>query len=557
MAFFGLGKKEYDRDTPRKPRKLGSFLASTLLTKLIINTFFLAIIVLISTNAVIWSKTVINLMDYVQVLAKETSLELDDLDNDDSFSYDNFCREIGQLYDYTVMQHPEIVDIYLMKKQAGDRYAMVLVCGEAEKKYEGVDSLVVDINDLRKDAGITMWMDDDKDDIDMETYLELSYRDNLQIVSSFLVGDDEEYVIIAECDISDTLVDAIKVTLNITILFVITIMIIMTRNNFLIKKNITMPLAALKEGVDKYEYGALHIDYDKLRWDDELYQLALSFDNITKRNEEYLAEIAKINIEKERVERELQIAGEIQSDNIPKNFESFSEDKPLDIYGMVKPMREVGGDFYDFFAIDENRVGLAIADVSGKGMDAAFFMSMTEALIKEHLMTGESPETVAQRVNERLCEDNPRELFVTVWLGVYDISTGRLEYVNAGHEYPAIYRSSEDSYKLQKEDHDFVLGMLQDRVYRKRTIDMLPGDKLFLYTDGIPEAIDKDEVQYGLERLEETLNSEKMTDPVGTVKAVADSVKAFCGEVNQSDDLTMLCIEFQDTGKKQGGNEKC
>ena len=221
----------------------------------------------------------------------------------------------------------------------------------------------------------------------------------------------------------------------------------------------------------------------------------------------------------------------------------------------MEPAREVGGDFYDFFLVDEDHLGLVMADVSGKGVPAALFMMISKALLKSNAMLGQSPAEVLMKVNNLICANNQAEMFVTVWLGIFEISTGKLTAANAGHEYPALKRA-DGSFELYKDKHGFVIGGMEDVRYKEYTIDMKKGDKLFLYTDGVPEATDSQEQMFGTDRMLEALNIDNKADPEQLLKNVRNAVNEFVKEAEQFDDLTMMCLEYKGSEPLESKQEK-
>ncbi len=244
-----------------------------------------------------------------------------------------------------------------------------------------------------------------------------------------------------------------------------------------------------------------------------------------------------------RIGAELKTAYEIQASQLPRKFPAFPDRKEFDIYATMTPAKEVGGDFYDFFLIDDSRIGLVIADVSGKGIPAALFMMKSRILIKTHLQKGESPEEVLRNVNAELYEENDAQFFVTVWLAVIDISTGDGIAVNAGHEHPAIKRMG-GKYELVVYKHFAAVGMLEGVPYKEHTFKLNPGDTLFVYTDGVAEATDINNKLFGEERMLEALNSELEGEPKQIIQNVTDDINAFVGKREQFDDITMLCFHY-------------
>jgi serine phosphatase RsbU (regulator of sigma subunit) len=242
-------------------------------------------------------------------------------------------------------------------------------------------------------------------------------------------------------------------------------------------------------------------------------------------------------------ETELGVATRIQADMLPNTFPFMPERTEFDLYASMDPAKEVGGDFYDFFMVDDDRLALVIADVSGKGIPAALFMMSSKILIKNSVMTGKSPGEVLKIVNNQICENNREEMFVTVWLGILDLTTGQLVSANAGHEYPVL-KTPDGDFEILKSKHSFVVGGMKGLKYRETEMTLLPGSKLFVYTDGVPEAEAEGEVQYGYDRFLNTLNSHRDEAPEGLLKAVTKSVADFAQDHPQFDDLTMLCIHY-------------
>lgn len=246
-----------------------------------------------------------------------------------------------------------------------------------------------------------------------------------------------------------------------------------------------------------------------------------------------------------RIDQELEFARVIQLSAMPRVFPQRPE---FEIYASIEPAREVGGDFYDFFQVDEDHLALVIADVSGKGIPAAMFMMTAKSLIKNRARLGESPEEILGHVNNQLCEGNDAELFVTVWLAIIEISTGKGLAANAGHEHPVLRRAG-GAYELVKYRHAPAVGLEEDIRFRQHAFEMYPGDCLFVYTDGVPEAHDPENGQYGIERMLSALNrlpDASLRELQETVRADVDSFK---GDAPQFDDITMLGFLYTGPGK--------
>lgn len=286
-----------------------------------------------------------------------------------------------------------------------------------------------------------------------------------------------------------------------------------------------------------------------VKHDDELRELADSFATMYREVGAYIAKLETVTAEKERIGAELDVAAKIQSSMLPCIFPAFPDRNEFDIYATMDPAKEVGGDFYDFFMVDADHLAFVVADVSGKGVPAALFMVIGKTLIKDHTGLHDDLGEVFTEVNNILCASNSEEMFITAFEGVLNLKTGELRYVNAGHEIPFLCRKGGvfEPYKVRA---GFVLAGMQGIRYRAGSIQLEPGDKVFQYSDGIPEAINSEKAPYGMKRLESVLakNSEKA--PSELLPLVKADVDAFVGDADQFDDITMLCIEFKGNGRK-------
>ena len=247
--------------------------------------------------------------------------------------------------------------------------------------------------------------------------------------------------------------------------------------------------------------------------------------------------------ENERIRSELAMASRIQSAMLPGIFPAFPERKEFDIYASMDPVRGVGGDFFDFFFIDRDHLCLLIADVSGKGIPAALFMMASKIILADNAKSGKSPAQILQDTNEAICANNPEEMFVTVWLGILDISTGLLTTANAGHEYPALMHA-DGQFELFRDRHGLVVGGMPGVKYHEHSLQMYPGSKLFVYTDGVPEATDAENALFGTTRMLEALNAHANESPKQILHGVRQAVNEFVSNMEQFDDLTMMCLEF-------------
>ena len=278
--------------------------------------------------------------------------------------------------------------------------------------------------------------------------------------------------------------------------------------------------------------------------EDELGSLAGRFAGMITELDEYMLNLQQVTAEKERIGAELSVATQIQADFLPKIFPVFNNTVEFDIYATMTPAKEVGGDFYDFFYVDEHHLALVIADVSGKGVPAALFMVISKTLIKNRLMSGDSPAQALMNVNEQLCEGNEAEYFVTVWAAVVDLRTGEVVEANAGHEYPALCQK-DGSYALVRTKHSPAVAIMEGMRFRERSFRLNPGDRLFVYTDGVTEATDAQNQLFGEERLVTALNQNPGLTQEKLLASVRESIDTFVGEAPQFDDLTMLGFEFR------------
>ena len=280
----------------------------------------------------------------------------------------------------------------------------------------------------------------------------------------------------------------------------------------------------------------------------EIGQLANDFMGMTAEIDEYVDEIAAVTAEKQRIAVELNVAAEIQQSLLQTEFPS---EETFSLYATMRPAREVGGDFYDFFLIDKNHLGLVIADVSDKGVPAALFMAIAKTLIKNRAMMGEEPGEILENVNAQLSENNEAGYFVTVWLAVIDLSTGKGLAANAGHEHPALCRG-DASYELIIYRHSPVLGMIQGIPIMQHAFSLEAGDSIFVYTDGVPEANNAAGQQFGTERMLRALNEARSKSPKELLAHVSDAVDSFVGDAPQFDDTTMMCFQYYGpSGKKE------
>ena len=318
-----------------------------------------------------------------------------------------------------------------------------------------------------------------------------------------------------------------------------------------LSNKIVKPIRLLTEKV-----GSVYGDDLDFTWDldtgDETQTLADAFRSMTLRMKEYIRENETITAERERISTELSLATRIQAAMLPSIFPPFPERSEFDLYALMDPAREVGGDFYDFFLIDEDHLCLVIADVSGKGIPAALFMMASKIILQSCAMLGQSPAEILTRTNEAICSNNEGEMFVTAWVGILELSTGRLTAANAGHEYPVL-RKPDGQFELLKDKHGFVIGGMGGVSYKEYELRLEPGTTLFVYTDGVPEAMGGDTAQemFGTGRMLDALNGAGEAAPEQIVARVRGAMEDFVKDAEQFDDITMLCVEYR--GKAEPG----
>ena len=341
-----------------------------------------------------------------------------------------------------------------------------------------------------------------------------------------------------ESTLQEYIANAVVVTVVMVILFIILYMM------YFYKKMIS-PINLIANEAEKFVENNAEISEElgTVKTGDEIQQLSESVLKMEIGIKEYIANLTKVTAEKERIGAELNVAKQIQADMLPSIFPAFPEREEFDIFATMTPAKEVGGDFYDFFMVDNDHLAFVIADVSGKGVPAALFMVIAKTLLKNHAQKGEQPSEVFEQTNNQLCENNKEGMFVTAWMGILQISTGKLTYVNAGHN-PPVVKGADGVFKYVHCHPGFVLAGMEDMPYQQGELQLEKGDSIYLYTDGVTESINVKEELFGEERLEEVLNRHSGDAPEDILKAVKESMDAFVGEAEQFDDITMLCMTF-------------
>ena len=402
------------------------------------------------------------------------------------------------------------------------------------------------------------WSESDKDTIhkiyyDQEQYNELTlskdekYGSMASAYSVISDGNGEPVAVVGVDMYMTNLQSDMRQFLNVVpFVIVVIILVAIWLFYFFVKRRIVSPINILRnvsksmvQNLEKDETIEVSIDTG-----DEIEELFNSFKQMYSDVKDYIRELSNVTAEKERIGAELDVAKHIQASMLPCIFPAFPERKEIDIYATMEPAKEVGGDFYDFFMVDDTHLAIVMADVSGKGVPAALFMVIGKTLIKDHTTPGRDLGKVFTEVNQLLCESNSEELFITAFEGVLDLITGEFVYVNAGHEMPFICKAGGD-FEPHKIRAAFVLAGMEGMKYRAGSMMLEPGDKIFQYTDGVTEATNLSNELYGMQRLGTILNKVKDMSPQEILPAVKKDIDEFVGEAPQFDDITMLCLEYK------------
>ncbi|MBR1758086.1 MAG: SpoIIE family protein phosphatase [Lachnospiraceae bacterium] len=329
------------------------------------------------------------------------------------------------------------------------------------------------------------------------------------------------------------------------IIATIAILLLATTGALVVAARVVKPIEHMTKRINSLTGSDNVFKMEKIyQTNDEIEILAESFAALSSKTRDYIKQITEITAEKERISTELALATRIQADMLPNIYPAFPDRTEFDVYASMDPAKEVGGDFYDFFLIDDDHLCMVMADVSGKGVPAALFMMASKIMLSNHAMTGKSPAEILTATNTAICANNREQMFVTVWLGILEISTGKLTAANAGHEYPVILQAG-GKFELLKDKHGFVIGGMEGIKYKEYELNLKPGSKLFLYTDGVPEATNVENELFGTGRMLETLNESLDAAPEEMLRNMRRAVDDFVKDAEQFDDLTMLALEYK------------
>lgn len=437
-----------------------------------------------------------------------------------TFYIDAFVPEMGDNPQSQLPYGSDILYTDAANPDDPEDYAKYITIWNAYKQNMGLMSPLVTDNSYGYNyTGISVILDEGG-----EAIAEIQYILDMSEVRSYL---------------NSFLLRMILISFGVTVLIIIAYI-------FFVRSMVTMPLSRLTRFTeDITRTSSLKGRRIDIKTGDEIESLSQSFNFMLKELEEYILNLSKITAEKERIGAELDVARHIQKSMLPCIFPAFPTHPEFDIYATMTPAKEVGGDFYDFFSIDDNHLAFVMADVSGKGVPAALFMMISKTLIKSAAQNGLGPKDVLEKVNNQLCENNEAEMFVTLWLGIMEISTGIMKCANAGHEFPAIKRKN-GKWDLYKDRHGFVLAGMENSRYREYELEFHPGDRLFVYTDGVAEATDSNNCLYGTDRMINALNRAGDRSSEELLEFLHSDIDTFVGEADQFDDITMLTLEVKE-----------
>lgn len=467
-------------------------------------------------------------------------------------------------------EYAEMVELFNELKKDGDITYLSLVIPDEDSVCFYIDAMVEEMGDDPANqipyGSDILYVDaaNPDDPADMEKYITIweLYAQNKGIEEPLVTDNEYGYnytgvsVILDEngeavaeiqyiLDMSEVRAYLNSVLTTMILLSFAIIGITMVIYIFFVRYVIIRPIGKLADFTQNItDTGAFENQRITVRTGDEIESLSDSFNYMLAELENYISNLSKVTAEKERIGAELDIAKHIQASMLPCIFPAFPDRKEIDIYATMDPAKEVGGDFYDFFMVDERHLAIVMADVSGKGVPAALFMVIGKTLIKDHTIPGCDLGEVFSTVNNMLCEANSEGLFITAFEGVLDLVTGEFNFVNAGHEIPYICKAGGD-FEVYKIRPGFVLAGMEDMKYRGGSITLDVGDKVFQYTDGVTEATNAQNELYGMNRLGMILNKVKGEGPNKILPAVKNDIDLFVGDAPQFDDITMLCLEYK------------
>ena len=340
---------------------------------------------------------------------------------------------------------------------------------------------------------------------------------------------------------------ALQVSIAIVIITIIMAGLLTRKMNKTVVRPINAIADAAVEYVNDKRNGVNDVDRFQtlnIRTGDEIENLSLVMADMERDLTEIESNLTEVTAKNEKISTELSLAAKIQAEFIPHVFPPFPERTEFSLFATMTPAKEVGGDFYDFFMIDDDHLCMLVADVSGKGIPGALFMMVSKIIIQSCAMLGQTAAEILAKTNQAICSNNEAQMFLTVWVGILDLCTGKLTAANAGHEYPMI-KAPDGDYEMLKDRHGFVIGGLDESVYTEYELQLDPGSRIFVYTDGLPEATDEEGRMFGLNRILDVLNEDPGADPEKVISNMNEAVDGFVKNAEQFDDLTMLSFEYK------------
>lgn len=373
----------------------------------------------------------------------------------------------------------------------------------------------------------------------------------IRVYGMEILPDEGSYRVMAMYDFptSISLITATFVVVIYSIVLAVLILLIVLITRWRMKKRLVKPINSIVAAAEQYvrlrQEGSSSSCFSDLNIHtrDELEELGDVMAQMEKDIGIYEENLTRAAAEKEHIDTELSVATGIQSHMLPDAKTAFPDRSDFSIYASMNPAREVGGDFYDFFLIDEDHLGIVIADVSGKGIPAALFMMSSMIIINNYATLGFSPKEVLEKANTKICASNVLDMFVTVWFGILDLKTGEITAANAGHEYPSVC-SRENGFELMHDRHGLVIGGMDGVKYKEYTFTLEKEGILYIYTDGVAEATNAEDELYGTDRMIRALNEAKERSVEEICQAVQADIDGFVKEAPQFDDITMVCIRY-------------
>lgn len=539
------------------------------LSRSILITCALFVVFLCAIMEVLGAAVYINgmLQNYQKYMSGILRYSLTEVDGDDIEQCINTGKKT-EIYEKTqkvldsIKENYDIEYIYIVKPMnTNDTDNMMdIMAGVTKFERENEENTLTELGKLTGDAYapeiVTHYLDRMQGDLSEVTYFSnktdfgYAYTGMIPVVNS---KGEAVAVLAVDILINDMLRVLVKYIIIVVVEMLVLIVVFLTLLYRWLKSKILSPVLKIQQSAENF-VGSSHgkesmedvdisLEDPQIKSGDEIQALSEAIVTMASDIKVYMRDLMHETKEKERINAELTLATNIQADMLPSIFPVFTGKKEYNVYATMNPAKEVGGDFYDIFMVDETHLAVVMADVSGKGVPAALFMVIGKTLIKEHTRPGKDLCDIFTDVNNILCNSNSEELFITAFEGVLDLVTGEFRYVNAGHEVPYICRKGEtfEPYKIKA---GFVLAGMEDMMYTDGSMQLEVGDKIFLYTDGVPEATNAENELYGSERLYDILNQSKEKEPKEILESVKEDVDKFVGKASQFDDLTMLCLEY-------------